>query len=474
MTAGKTIFAVIASVTARRASRATGVESGAPARTRFAFRAFSATAAAAAIAAVDVLARRCFPEGASVLLPVLTFVAGIMVSRRIDRRKQPEAAAIDNAKSRIDRAAVELESLSIGNLRPVAPDSAVAAEDRNSRNEDGEVLSFHAEAPTDAGVVYASKELGKYHLFTDILSRQMASVSELSEEAAKNILANLKQIDSQNSALVNFIQQSGSNEQVAKVVALIESQMKGCQVLLKRFVDKQQADVRDATKQRSRVVAETEGVLNLLENVDGIARQTRMLSFNASIEAAHAGEFGRGFAVIGDEIRKLASEVQELSKAVRERVETLTRTITKNLQQESEQREQAEHDAVAKIAETLSALSGNMMTLVTHQRDTLSKVESENESIAYPVMDAMGNIQFQDIVRQQLKQLISMAEMVSDHMRTVGAALDEPHGDFSATSLSQKLDGQFGSYVMERQFTTHLSAQGQAITTEPVASIELF
>ena len=302
----------------------------------------------------------------------------------------------------------------------------------------------------------------------------MVSVSEISEEAAKNILANLTQIDRQNSALVSFIQQSGSREQVAKVVALIESQMKGCQVLLKRFVDRQQADAQDGAEQRSKVVAETQGVRNLLENVDAIARQTRMLSFNVSIEAAHAGEFGRGFSVIGDEIRKLASEVQELSKAVRERVETLTETITKNLQQESERREQAEHDAVANIAETLSALSGNLMTLVTHQRDTLSKVESENESIAHPVMDAMGNIQFQDIVRQQLKQLINMAEMVSDHMRTVGAALDEPHGDFSATSLSQKLDGQFGSYVMERQFTTHLSAQGQAVTTEAVASIELF
>jgi len=67
-----------------------------------------------------------------------------------------------------------------------------------------------------------------------------------------------------------------------------------------------------------------------------------------------------------------------------------------------------------------------------------------------------------------------MAEMVSDHMQTVGAALDEPQGDFSATSLSQKLDDLFGSYVMERQCATHLSAQGQAVTTEAAASIELF
>jgi methyl-accepting chemotaxis protein len=438
------------------------------------FRAFGATVAATAIVAVDLLARRRLPQGISALWPALTFAAGIMVSRRPVGREHPEASAIDNAKSRIDRAAVELESLSIGALRPMAPDEAVDAEDRNSRNEGGEVLPFHAAAPTNAGVVYASEELGKYHLFTEILSKQMVSVSEISEEAAKNILANLTQIDGQNSALVGFIKQSGSNEQVAKVVALIESQMKGCQGLLERFVDTQQADAQDGAAQRARVVAETQSVLNLLESVDGIARQTRMLSFNASIEAAHAGESGRGFAVIGDEIRKLASEVQELSSAVRERVETLTRTITEDLQLESEQREQSEHDAVANIAKTLTALSDNLVTLVTHQRDTLSKVESENESIAQPVMDAMGNIQFQDIVRQQLKQLISMAEMVSDHMRTVGAALDEPRGDFSTTSLSQKLDGQFGSYVMERQFTTHRSAQGLAVTTEAVASIELF
>ena len=82
-------------------------------------------------------------------------------------------------------------------------------------------------------------------------------------------------------------------------------------------------------------------------------------------------------------------------------------------------------------------MSDDMKTLIGHQRDTLSKVENENELIARTLMDAIGGIQFQDIIRQQLEQLISMAEMVNDHMQTVGAALDEPQGDFSLTSLSQ-------------------------------------
>ena len=428
-----------------------------------AFARLKATAVAAAIVAVDLFIRRYLSESASVLLPVLTFAAGLRspdvsldeMSRNHPRSITPRPGLI----------APQLNSKTFRSVdrQPVPPGPAAIEQDRNSKDANGEVISFPAATPTNAGVAYASEELGQYHLFTDILSKQMASVSESSEEAAKSILKNLTEIDNQNSVLVSFIQQSGSNEQVAKVIAQIEIANERLSGPAQTVRGKQQANARDAAEQRSRVVAQTRGVLDLLEKVDGIARQTRMLSFNVSIEAARAGEFGRGFSVIGDEVRKLASEVQELSKEVRERVETLTQVITKNLQQESEQREQGEHDAVANITETLSALGDNLMTLVAHQRDTLSKVENENESIAHTLMDAIGSIQFQDIIRQQLEQLIRMAEMVNDHMQTVGAALDEPQGDFSLTSLSQKLDDLFGSYVMESQCATHLSAQGQDV-----------
>ena len=441
---------------------------------RLVFSALKATVAAAAIVAVDLLIRRYLSDSASVLLPLLTFTAGIALARRFVGRDEPEPAEVDNARTRIDRAAVEFEDLSMVDRRPVLQNHAAIGQDRNSKDTSCEVISFPAAAPTSAGVAYASEELGQYHFFTDILSKQMASVSELSEGAAKSILTNLTEIDNQNRVLVGFIQQSGSNEQVAKIVAQIETQMKGCQNLLKQFVNKQQANSQGAAEQRSRIVAQTRSVLDLLEKVDGIARQTTMLSFNVSIEAARAGEFGRGFSVIGDEVRKLAFEVRDLSKEVRERVESLTQVITKNLQQESEQREHDERDAVANIAKTLSAMSDDMKTLIGHQRDTLSKVENENKSIARTLMDAIGGIQFQDIIRQQLEQLISMAEMVNDHMQTVGAALDEPQGDFSLTSLSQKLDDLFGSYVMESQCATHLSAQGQDVATKSVPRIELF
>ncbi len=57
----------------------------------------------------------------------------------------------------------------------------------------------------------------------------------------------------------------------------------------------------------------TEAVVKIIERVEDIARQTNMISLNASIEAARAGEYGRGFGVIANEIHSLAEEVQNLS-----------------------------------------------------------------------------------------------------------------------------------------------------------------
>ena len=150
------------------------------------------------------------------------------------------------------------------------------------------------------------------------------------------------------------------------------------------------------------------------------------------------------------------------------------RLVTIDLQEQASRRERVEHDAIANIRTTLSALTDNLMILIAHQRDILQKVETENAAIARPIMDIMGSIQFQDIIRQQLEQLSRMAEIVGDHIQAIDVMLEDQRDDMGEETLSQKLDDMFNNYVMADQRETHLSVHGQAVSKEAGSLIELF
>lgn len=283
-------------------------------------------------------------------------------------------------------------------------------------------------------------DLSDARQFTEAVREDASLIIQTTDDAARTIIDNLKDIDARIVNLLRFIDQSSSSARVEEIVDQTERRLAECRVLLDEFSQRKTQDAEAGLLQSKRAREQTSHVLEMIDAVRAIARRTTMLSLNASIEAARVGEVGKGFAVVAGEVRRLAGEVHSLGGEMEERVHSLVSTINASLDSVSEQRTRADAHTMSQVSEALGGLASNLTALLVHQREILEKVHQENEIIAQPILSTLGSIQFQDMVQKKMTHLLNLTDVVESHLGDLGhILLSEASPTPTGPRLSHKL-----------------------------------
>ncbi len=276
------------------------------------------------------------------------------------------------------------------------------------------------------------KELTGYSSHVGSAAEELTTIAHDSKEGIESQRAEAEQVATASNQMSATIVEVARNAEQAATAATSAHQAatQGNDVVEKTIaiINQLATDVGSGSSAVNQLRDDSESIGSVLDVIRGIAEQTNLLALNAAIEAARAGEQGRGFAVVADEVRTLASRTQDSTKEIQSMIEKLQSSAG----QAAEIMSRGQSSSEQGVAE--AARAGQALTEIT---ESVSVINNMNEQIATAAEQ-------QSAVAAEIDQnIINISQSADANADNIGQLANAGSSLNNVAIQMQELVGQF-------------------------------
>ncbi|CDZ92932.1 MULTISPECIES: methyl-accepting chemotaxis protein [Pseudomonadaceae] len=244
-------------------------------------------------------------------------------------------------------------------------------------------------------------------LETDMVASAMNEMSATVQEVARH-------------ATQTASASSGADEESRLGVRVATEALDGIEILIR--------DIENAAQVIKQVEADSVSIGMVLGVINGIAEQTNLLALNAAIEAARAGEQGRGFAVVADEVRTLASRTQKSTEEIQATIEQLQNGVRNAVKamEGAQVKAHAGSDSVAKVAQSLNVIAGEVGTI----NDMNTQIATAAEEQSAVAEEINRNVTTISVIADTTSNDAQQTSQISEELVRLAAELNRLVGQF--------------------------------------------